>query len=331
MGHINFATSTKMTGANRVPKSNKSNLQTITEMSVTDDFNYETTGGDHSTDQSGSLETAGGTTTTGGDHSTDPSGSLETAGGTTTTGGDHSTDQSGSLDGSSSASGGGNVEVATGITTPATDILPSVTLSENTVKAFSATDSGDNHGNVNVGGGAKDMEEEEDESSRKKKRKGSKGKAQEIEAETSENTRLESFRGILSQFPQTLKFIEHTPKQDWHDSFHSFAAGLRGYGSGKGISDETLDQALKMIFEIGEGCRSGNLNLAMATTMLKGLTHEQVVAQKEAEAEIRGRNAQISIKLRRATESDGVPALGSGISRRPQTERGIFSLAEGAR
>ena len=283
-------------------------------MSATDNLNSGIAGGDHSADQSGNLQSTG----------------------DSVAGGDHSNDQSGNLSSSTTTAGGGNPGIAGVVTDPATDVLPAVSLDSETVKAYSSVDTGMDSGNMNMASGAKagqeeEEEEEDGEGERKKKKRAGKKNMPEGIPVMSEPTRMAPFRNTLAQYPRTLEFLQQTPAQGWHDSFQSFAAGLRGYGSGKGMSDATLDQAMRMIFEIGEGCRNGNLNLGMATTVLKGLTHEQVLAQKEAEAEIRGRNAQISIKLRRATESDGVPALGSGISRRPQAERGIFSLAEGAR
>lgn len=143
--------------------------------------------------------------------------------------------------------------------------------------------------------------------------------------------RVSKLGDCFGDYEGTMRLLAELPGQEWHEGFRTFMSAVEGYACGKGIGSPTVDRMLQLLFSIGEGCHSGALTLSMAETLMKGIEHDRLLAEREREAEIKGRNATITEHLRRPTPGDGVPGLGGNISMRRRSDRGIFSLAEDAR
>lgn len=153
-------------------------------------------------------------------------------------------------------------------------------------------------------------------------------KKKEREEELKRQTRLEK---SFASFPSALELLKATPDFEINDELERFMAGVEGYCRGSGKQTEEVDQALRMLFSIGLGCRGGGLTLDMIEILMKGASFDRVLAEESRKAELRGRNAKIEAQMRKRTSDDGIPHLESRGSTGCSRKRGIFSLAEDAR
>ncbi len=108
---------------------------------------------------------------------------------------------------------------------------------------------------------------------------------------------------------------------------------LGGFRAGRRVPDGDWERAFGLLMEAAGAMARGSVGEELLETLLKGVTYDRAVAVADREGEVRGRNALIVERLRRAEVSDGVPALqgsrgGSDTSKR---SRSIFDLASEAR
>ncbi|MDE6296322.1 MAG: hypothetical protein K2L89_00605, partial [Muribaculaceae bacterium] len=170
--------------------------------------------------------------------------------------------------------------------------------------------------------GREQLREREEESEEKRE-----SEETEERGEDARKTRLEK---SFASYPSTLELLLSTPEYEINEDLEKFMAGVEGYCRGSGRNAGEVDEALRMLFSIGIGCRSGELSLDMVEIMMKGSSFDRVLAEETRKAELRGRNSCIEADMRTRTAGDGVPHLESRGSNNTR-KRGIFSLAEDAR
>lgn len=102
----------------------------------------------------------------------------------------------------------------------------------------------------------------------------------------------------------------------------------------RGLSDETIDQAMEILLSIVSEGIVGKFSPEHISMALKALQHDSNVEQARQEGEILGRNSKIEEQLRRPQEGDGIPQLGGTGSPAPISTRrrqSLFDIAKGAR
>lgn len=137
---------------------------------------------------------------------------------------------------------------------------------------------------------------------------------------------------VFSAYPQALAAARDAGTFEPKEECATFLASVEGYARGGGLVAEEIDAALAQLIRMGQayGC-GGAFTLDMLETLVKGLSHDRLLAEAEQAAEIRGRNANIQAQMRRSDSSDGLPHLNGTAPRRAARSRGIFSIAETAR
>lgn len=102
----------------------------------------------------------------------------------------------------------------------------------------------------------------------------------------------------------------------------------------KGVSDEVIDDAITLLSTIVKDGIVGKFSPASLEMAIKAVSHDRDVADAAYEGEVRGRNAKIEEKLRKAAGGDGTARL-NGSSSMPvaanSKTRTIFDIAEDAR
>lgn len=101
----------------------------------------------------------------------------------------------------------------------------------------------------------------------------------------------------------------------------------------EGMSDEDIDRCTGFILNMAASAWKGTFSPEMIELARKALDYDSDMEAGAAEAEIRGRNAKITEKLRKSREDDGIPHLGGANNggtgrKRAQT---IFDVAQEAR
>ena len=146
-----------------------------------------------------------------------------------------------------------------------------------------------------------------------------------------EDIREERLDELFRSYPSTLSLLKATPEIEIEESIATFLAGVNGFARGSGTPKEDIDEALRMLFSIIGGYRSGKLELETLETMLKGMSYDRRLAEEIAAAEERGRSAASEKKQRAKEGSDGIPNLGNRTAKNESRKRGIFSLAAAAK
>lgn len=99
-----------------------------------------------------------------------------------------------------------------------------------------------------------------------------------------------------------------------------------------GVADEEIDAAMQLLVQIANDALVGKFTPENIDMALKAINHDRDVADADATAEVRGRNATITERLRRRAKGDGTPQLdGANGGARPQRKRSIFDVAADAR
>lgn len=101
----------------------------------------------------------------------------------------------------------------------------------------------------------------------------------------------------------------------------------------RGIPDEEIDAAMALLIGIVRDGIVGKFSPETIEMALKAVNYERDLNETSEEAELRGRNAKITEKLRKPTESDGLPQLGggnAGVAPAQPQRRSIFDIAKGA-
>lgn len=108
---------------------------------------------------------------------------------------------------------------------------------------------------------------------------------------------------------------------------------LGGFRAGRRVPDGDWERAFGLLMEAAGAMARGSVGEELLEALLKAVTYDRAVAVADREGEVRGRNALIVERLRRAEVSDGVPALQSsrGGSDTGKRSRSIFDLASEAR
>ena len=151
------------------------------------------------------------------------------------------------------------------------------------------------------------------------------------ECERNESDRISAIESTFGKFPATMKLLCETEGFKVGEKMERFMAGVGGFARGSGKRYEEVDAALEMLFMIGMAGAEGGFTLDMLETMMKGLSYDRMLAEEVHAAEVRGRNANIEARMQMATDSDGVPHIESRSGGARKRDRGIFSLADGAR
>ena len=149
--------------------------------------------------------------------------------------------------------------------------------------------------------------------------------------EMNESDRISAIESTFGKFPATMKLLCETEGFMVGEKMERFMAGVGGFARGSGKRYEEVDAALEMLFMIGMAGAEGGFKLDMLETMMKGLSYDRMLAEEVHAAEVRGRNANIEARMQMATDSDGVPHIESRSGGARKRDRGIFSLADGAR
>ena len=149
--------------------------------------------------------------------------------------------------------------------------------------------------------------------------------------EMNESDRISAIESTFGKFPATMKLLCETEGFMVGEKMERFMAGVGGFARGSGKRYEEVDAALEMLFMIGMAGAEGGFTLDMLETMMKGLSYDRMLAEEVHAAEVRGRNANIEARMQMATDSDGVPHIESRSGGARKRDRGIFSLADGAR
>lgn len=130
---------------------------------------------------------------------------------------------------------------------------------------------------------------------------------------------------------------EHSDDSELPPAFRAAIAAnlerLGGFRAGRRVPDSDWERAFGLLMEAAGAMARGCVGEELLESLLKAVTYDRAVAVADREGEVRGRNALIVERLRRAEVSDGVPALqssrgGSGTEKR---SRSIFDLASEAR
>ena len=148
---------------------------------------------------------------------------------------------------------------------------------------------------------------------------------------STESDRISAIESTFGKFPATMKLLCETEGFMVGEKMERFMAGVGGFARGSGKRYEEVDAALEMLFMIGMAGAEGGFTLDMLETMMKGLSYDRMLAEEVHAAEVRGRNANIEARMQMATDSDGVPHIESRSGGARKRDRGIFSLADGAR
>lgn len=133
------------------------------------------------------------------------------------------------------------------------------------------------------------------------------------------------------------EFVERVGKEkqleeEYQQNLETSIDDMNSVQEEDGLTDEQMDAAMSwLIGVIGDGVR-GKFAPETIRMAVKAQNYDADMADAAHEAEVRGRNAKIDEKLRKANEGDGVSALngkpGSGGGARPKS---IFALAAEAR
>lgn len=100
----------------------------------------------------------------------------------------------------------------------------------------------------------------------------------------------------------------------------------------RGIGDEDIDAAIHLLVGVAGDAVVGKFSPETIDMALKALHHDTDVAEADATGEVRGRNAKITDKLRKAKSGDGMPTMGgkNGSGTHQRRNNSIFAMAEEA-
>lgn len=99
----------------------------------------------------------------------------------------------------------------------------------------------------------------------------------------------------------------------------------------QGVSTEDVDGAMSLLVGIANDALVGKFTPENIEMALKALNHDRDVAEADATAEVRGRNASITERLRKRAKGDGVAQLdGANGGVRPRQRKSIFDVAADA-
>lgn len=121
------------------------------------------------------------------------------------------------------------------------------------------------------------------------------------------------------------------PVEDAGNSEDDFKSIAATFAKENGIADADLKAGMKILKEIRDGWRDGNLTTDMLALVLRGVEYDKAVKEAREAGELEGRNKQIEEKYMYPVESDGLPHLGGSCIRK-KTSRisSIFDLARNA-
>lgn len=92
-------------------------------------------------------------------------------------------------------------------------------------------------------------------------------------------------------------------------------ATLDAFQAENGLDDEKVDQVMEFLQNVMQDALIGKFSRESMEMALKAINHDEDVAVADADAEVRGRNAKISEKLRNRSAGDGTAALAGKNSR----------------
>lgn len=91
------------------------------------------------------------------------------------------------------------------------------------------------------------------------------------------------------------------------------------------LSDKQIDDAMDKLAEISKDFLQGKFSRETVDIMMKAMNYDTAVAQASDEGEVRGRNAKIEEKLRKAKKGDGVASLdGKNAVAKPKKSSGVL-------
>ncbi len=102
------------------------------------------------------------------------------------------------------------------------------------------------------------------------------------------------------------KEYEEEYKKNMEETLSMFADRQKA-----GLNDEDKEKAVQWLVEMAQNVVMGKFTPEMLDMAQKALGYDADMQQASEEGEIRGRNAQIANKLKKADKGDGMPALDS--------------------
>lgn len=126
---------------------------------------------------------------------------------------------------------------------------------------------------------------------------------------------------------------EKTLDEEYRKNLSESMASLERLQQERGLSDETLDAAMDVVFRIANEAIVGKYSPETIDMALKVVSHDADVANARTEGRVAGRNAKIEERLRKPSMGDGQPVL-AGRNNAPQKKKNgmsMFDLADDAR
>ena len=126
---------------------------------------------------------------------------------------------------------------------------------------------------------------------------------------------------------------EKTLDEEYRKNLSESMASLERLQQERGLSDETLDAAMDVVFRIANDAIVGKYSPETIDMALKVVSHDADVANARTEGRVAGRNAKIEERLRKPSTGDGQPVL-AGRNNAPQKKKSgmsMFDLADDAR
>lgn len=123
------------------------------------------------------------------------------------------------------------------------------------------------------------------------------------------------------------KELENEYNQNLEASLETLAA----FQEENGLSDDELDNVAEFIMTIITDGINGKISRETMDLALKAINHDSDIAAASHEAEVRGKNAKITEKLRKEGDGTAVMDGQNGSPERPKRRNSIFSIASMAK
>ena len=126
---------------------------------------------------------------------------------------------------------------------------------------------------------------------------------------------------------------EKTLEEEYRKNLSESMASLEAMQKERGLSDETLDAAMDVVFRIANDAILGKYSPETVEMALKVVQHDADVENARTEGNVAGRNAKIEERLRKPSAGDGQPVLAgrNNAPKKNKSNMSMFDLADDAR
>ncbi|MGN0032435.1 MAG: hypothetical protein ACI358_01445 [Candidatus Limimorpha sp.] len=112
------------------------------------------------------------------------------------------------------------------------------------------------------------------------------------------------------------EFAERIAKEEQYEkeyqaNINETLTNLESMQQEAGLSDDDIDNAMEFLVSIVRDGIMGKFTQESVSMALKAIKHDSDVEQADREGEVRGKNAKIEEKLRKASRNDGTANIGS--------------------